>query len=72
MECGGMMGPPAIFLLLLAFGVVLIVRVLLLRSDRTAQDGQEPAPECPQCGHRNVPEAKYCARCGTDLRNKLV
>jgi len=67
-----MMAGPATFLLMLVVGMLLIVGVLILRSGRSAARGCEPAPVCPQCGHHNVPGAKDCARCGTDLRDKVV
>lgn len=56
---------PLVFAILLALGLLLVVRVLLLGAQRRSTAG----PICPSkhCGHHNPPQAHYCARCGQEL-----
>jgi hypothetical protein len=63
---------PATFTTMLIVGVLLIAGVLILRSGRARAGGGKPVPVCQQCGHKNVPGATYCARCGADMRDKVV
>ena len=56
---------PVVFAILLVVGLLLVVYVLLLAAQRRGGAGRI----CPSqhCGHRNPPQAHYCARCGAEL-----
>ena len=56
---------PTAFGITLVSGLLLIAAVLVLSGHRRRQ----PHAECPdpECGHRNPPNARYCARCGREL-----
>jgi ribosomal protein L32 len=59
---------PATFVVLLVVGLLLVLGTLLLR--RRNHDQEEPGGDntCGKCGHYNVANAKFCARCGHDLQ----
>lgn len=59
-------GGPAIYAILLVIGLLLVLGALVLSSARRPR---APGPVCPahDCGHENVPHARYCARCGREL-----
>jgi hypothetical protein len=58
---------PLAFVLTLASGLVLVIGALALGR---AYHGQPGSVMCrnPECGHTNPPRARYCARCGQELR----
>lgn len=64
-----MMCGPATFVILLIVGALLLVGGMLLRSAYRRSSGGRAASVCPQCGHRNEVDARYCARCGAEQQD---
>lgn len=57
---------PGTFLVLLMAVVLVLAGVLIIIGAlKPARPGQECRAE--GCGHRNPPEARYCAQCGARL-----
>jgi len=60
---------PATVVVLLVVGVLLVLGALLLggsshkRKTRMIPDRNR----CPGCGHHNPDNARFCAKCGTDM-----
>ena len=45
--------------------------VILLNRELEVKPPPKPAYIiCPECGHKNKPDAKYCARCGLVLKEE--
>ncbi len=57
---------PATFTVLLLVGICVVVGALILGGGKCCGSGK-PGATCPRCRHRNVSQARYCAKCGTTL-----
>lgn len=64
---------PATFVVMLIVGLLLVAGVIVLGAGakRVSRGDSRSdvlgAPTCPHCGHRNAPQATYCAQCGSKL-----
>lgn len=59
---------PATFVVLLIVGLLILLGALLLGRSRGDPEEPHTGDGCPKCGHRNPTNARYCARCGHELR----
>jgi len=59
--------PPALVVLLLVAGMVLVLGVWLRRVEHVTGDADGRICPDDTCGHRNPPQARYCASCGRRL-----
>lgn len=57
-------GWPGVALTLFVIGLAIALGVLVSASPRRRSP---PGIQCPNCGHENLPPARYCAQCGRRL-----
>ena len=60
-------GPPCCMFVLVLAGVMVWLGTRNRGHAHRSGDAQI-GPLCPTCGHDNLPQARFCARCGADLR----
>jgi hypothetical protein len=62
---GNLTGWPAVAVTVLIVGLAITLGALILSGGPRRRP---PGVECPECGHANPPNARYCARCGRELK----
>lgn len=59
--------PPDLLIVLLAVGLFMVLGALVFGGSPGATGRERGICGISGCGHRNIPQARYCGRCGRRL-----